>query len=190
MIKKITFLFFALIALASCVETVVVGTAVVGTMVLADGSVVDLSQDGRIKSSVVKTLKEEKDDGYKNIEVNVFNAKIMLTGYVNDPSYKSKAVRKARSTKQDIEIIEEIMVFNHNYKPNSINDSWISSQISIKMKATRGIKSGNYEYNVLDGVVFIIGAAKNKDEIKKVADLVSKVKGVRKVVSYITIVSN
>lgn len=191
MSKKFRFLFFALFLLASCVETVVVGTVAASAIILSDGTIFDLSQDGRIKSSIIKTFKEDSNkDGYENIEVNVFSGKVMLTGYVNNPTYKTAAVRKARSIKPDIEVIDEIMVFNHNYKLNSVNDSWISSQISIKMKATSGITSGNYEYDVIDGTVFIIGVANNKKELEKVCDLISRVKGVKKVISYITLVAN
>ncbi len=189
--KRFRFLILILFLLSSCVETVVVGTVAAGAIILSDGSIFDLSQDGRIRSSIIKSFKEDENkDGYDNIEVVVFSGKAMLTGYVNDASYKTRAVRKAKSTKPDIEVIDEIMVFNHNYKLNSANDSWISSQISLKMKATSGIKSGNYEYDVVDGSVFIIGVANNNEEFKKVCDLISRVKGVNKVITYITFVSN
>ena len=79
------------------------------------------------------------------------------------------------------------MIFAPSYKTGLINDSFISSQVSLKMKATNGIISGNYKYNVVDGIVFIIGKAENKKEMQKTTDLISRIKGVKKVVSYIVV---
>ena len=171
-----------------CVETVVVGTVAVGAVVLSDGSVFDLSQDSRIEVSIKKSFKDDNGgDGYKNIDISVYNSKVMLTGYVNDSTYKTRAVQKARGTKPGIQVIDEIMIFAPSYKTGLINDSFISSQVSLKMKATNGIISGNYKYNVVDGIVFIIGKAEDKKEMQKTTDLISRIKGVKKVVSYIVV---
>ena len=188
MLKKFILLFFCLSLLNGCVETVVVGTVAVGAVVLSDGSVFDLSQDSRIEASIKKSFKDDNGgDGYKNIDISVYNSKVMLTGYVNDSAYKTRAVQKARGTKPGIQVIDEIMIFAPSYKTGLINDSFISSQISLKMKATNGIISGNYKYNVVDGIVFIIGKAENKKEMQKTTDLISRIKGVKKVVSYIVV---
>lgn len=191
MLKKFAILISCLCTLSGCVETVVVGTVAVGAVMLSDGSVFDLSQDSRIETSVRKSFKQDNDkDGYKHININVYNGKVMLTGYVNDSIYKARAVQKARGTKPGIEVIDEIMIFAPSYNAGSINDSFISSQISLKMKATNGIVSGNYEYNVVDGMVFIIGKAENRQELQKVTDLISRIKGVKKVISYIVVATS
>ena len=188
MLKKFILLFFCLSLLNGCVETVVVGTVAVGAVVLSDGSVFDLSQDSRIEVSIKKSFKDDNGgDGYKNIDISVYNSKVMLTGYVNDSTYKTRAVQKARGTKPGIQVIDEIMIFAPSYKTGLINDSFISSQVSLKMKATNGIISSNYKYNVVDGIVFIIGKAEDKKEMQKTTDLISRIKGVKKVVSYIVV---
>ena len=189
MFKKVSFLFFLLIVLVSCVETVVVGTVVGGAIILNDGSIFDLSQDSRIKSSIVKSLKEDNNDNYKHISVNVFNGRVMLTGYVNNSVYKVKAVNEARAIKEDVEVLDEIMVLNPNYKLSSTSDSFISNQISLKIKTSKKIKSSNYKYDVVDGNVFILGVAKDKKEFDEVCDIVRRIKGVNKVITYITFIS-
>lgn len=189
MFKKVSFLFFLLIVLVSCVETVVVGTVVGGAIILNDGSIFDLSQDSRIKSSIVKSLKKDNNDNYKHISVNVFNGRVMLTGYVNNSVYKVKAVNEARAIKEDVEVLDEIMVLNPNYKLSSTSDSFISNQISLKIKTSKNIKSSNYKYDVVDGNVFILGVAKDKKEFDEVCDIVRRIKGVNKVITYITFIS-
>lgn len=188
MLNKFFILFLTIFILNGCVETVVVGTVATGIIVASDGGALDLTQASKLKSAVKKEFRDsEESEQYKNIKVDTFDGKILLTGYVNDNIYKKKAYEKAKSVREDQEVIDEVMIFGVNYKPGAISDSFISSQISLKMKATNGIKSGNYEYNVVDGKVFIIGKPETKEEMEKVTDLISRVKGVKKVISYITI---
>lgn len=189
MTKKLIVLLVGLLFLNGCVETVVIGSVVAGAIVLSDGSVLDLSSDSKIKTATKKSFKNDEEcEEFKNVNVIVYNSKVMLTGHVTNATYKRKAFEKAKSIKSDIEVIDEIMIFDPNYKPGSLSDSFISSQVSLKMKTTSGIISSNYEYDVVDGIIFIIGSAQNKNELNKVTDTISRVRGIRKVVSYIVIV--
>ncbi len=185
MLFKIFFLFCSIL-LVGCVETVVVGTVATGAYVMSDGSIFDTNQDSRIESAIEDTLNE--NDNLKHINVNSFNGRVLLTGYVrNNELYKKTAVSKARATRPGIEVIDEIIVISNNYSIGTISDSMISSQIYMKLKATIGVASGNYKYDVVDGVVYIIGKASNKEELQITTNLISKIKGVKQVVSYIKV---
>lgn len=189
--RKLFFTLGLLFLLPGCVETVVVGTVATGAAVMSDGSIFDLSQDARIRRAVRKSFKTDGDaDNYKTIDINVFNSDIMLSGYVRDSHYKSLAVQKAKSVKPDVNIIDEIVVFGPDYKVSSVSDAFISKQITMKLKAAKGVKSGNYEYNVSDSIVYIIGIAQDQQEFKKVIEIASTVKGVKKVISYIMLNKN
>ena len=84
-------------------------------------------------------------------------------------------------------VYDEIMIFGQDYKTNSINDTYISSEISNRLRFAKDIKSGNYEYEVVDANVFIMGRARSKKEFKKVISVLRHTKSVKKVVSYIFI---
>ena len=208
MIKNILIYFAVLISLSSCVETVVVGTVVVGAVVLNKNNLPfdlnkdskstnnnksssELNKDSKIKAYIKELYKDDEDsESYKNINIDVFEGKVMLTGYVSDKTYKQNAYNKARTAKEGIEVLNEIIIFDSDHKINSMNDSFISMQISIRLKSTIGITSGNYEYAVVDGTVFIIGRSESRDEMLKTTDTISKTKGVKKVITYITISKN
>lgn len=185
---KIYTLFFA-IFLSGCVETVVVGTVATGAYIISDGTIFDTNQDSRIESAIKKTFKQDENkENLKNIEVNVFDERVLLTGYIRNKSeYKTLAVNITRSIKPNIEVIDDIILIGNNYNIGSFSDSLISKQISMKLKATGGIKSNNYKYDVVDGVVFIIGSSTNKEELEKTTNMISQIKGVKKVISYIKI---
>ena len=180
------FTLLIVIFLTGCVETVVVGTVATGAYVMTDGSIFDASQDSRIESSIKDTFKE--NDNLKNINVNSFNGRVLLTGYIrNNEAYKKTAVTTARATRPGIEVIDEIIIISSNYNVSTFSDSMISSQIYMKLKATSGVTSGNYKYDVVDGVVYIIGKASTKSELQTVANTISQIKGVKQVISYVKV---
>ncbi|MDR2527021.1 MAG: BON domain-containing protein [Rickettsiales bacterium] len=180
-------LILILFLLTSCVETVVVGTIVTGSAIVQSRKPSyrkDIDED--IKIAISKSfLVEDDKEFYKNIRVNVFESRIMLTGYVKDEKYKKNAVKKAITIKNGAEIIDEILIIPTNNISSETADSLVSKQIWIKLKVTDGINSSNYEYEVVDGVVYIIGKSEDKKELIKTTNTIARVKGVNKVISYI-----
>ena len=193
--KKIFALSFAMLILSSCVETVVVGTVAAGAYVAGNrNKSITTSKknnyilDGTETTSLKDYLKNNPNKkGLKNVNVNVFEKIIMLTGYVNNSNLKTLVGGIAKSKKPNNEIINEIMVFDNDYNVSSFRDSVISFRISWKLKGASEIHSNNYKYDVVDGNVFIIGLASDKEELKKTTNIISQINGVKKVISYIKI---
>lgn len=193
--KKIFALSFAMLILSSCVETVVVGTVAAGAYVAGNRnkSITASKKNNYILDSTeTMSLKDylknnPNKKGLKNVNVNVFEERIMLTGYVNNSNLKTLVGGIAKSKKPNNEIINEIMVFDKDYNVSSFRDSVISFRISWKLKGASEISSNNYKYDVVDGNVFIIGLASDKEELQKTTNIISQINGVKKVVSYIKI---
>ena len=193
--KKIFALSFAMLILSSCVETVVVGTVAAGAYVAGNRnkSITTSKKNNYILDNTeTMSLKDylknnPNKKGLKNVNVNVFEKIIMLTGYVNNSNLKTLVGGIAKSKKPNNEIINEIMVFDNDYNVSSFRDSVISFRISWKLKGASEIHSNNYKYDVVDGNVFIIGLASDKEELKKTTNIISQINGVKKVVSYIKI---
>lgn len=193
--KKIFALSFAMLILSSCVETVVVGTVAAGAYVAGNRnkSITASKKNNYILDSTeTMSLKDylknnPNKKGLKNVNVNVFEERIMLTGYVNNSNLKTLVGGIAKSKKPNNEIINEIMVFDKDYNVSSFRDSVISFRISWKLKGASEINSNNYKYDVVDGNVFIIGLASDKEELQKTTNIISQINGVKKVVSYIKI---
>ena len=154
--KKIFALSFAMLILSSCVETVVVGTVAAGAYVAGNrNKSITTSKknnyilDGTETMSLKDYLKNNPNKkGLKNVNVNVFEKIIMLTGYVNNSNLKTLVGGIAKSKKPNNEIINEIMVFDNDYNVSSFRDSVISFRISWKLKGASEIHSNNYKYDV------------------------------------------
>ncbi len=176
------------IFLTGCVEAIVVGTIATGAYVVSDGDFFDFTEDSKIKSSIEEKFKNSSNaKNLENINIEVISQRVLLTGYVNNSQYKTLATREARSVKLGIEVIDEISILGSGASLPTMNDSFIETQVSLKLKATSGIKSGNYKYDVVNGRVFIIGTSLSNEELRKTTSIISQIKGVKEVISYIVV---
>jgi osmotically-inducible protein OsmY len=66
-------------------------------------------------------------------------------------------------------------------------DTMITSQIKSKLFVDRSIKFVNYTIVTLDNVVYLCGIARSEEELNKVAEVASKIRGVEKVISHVRI---
>jgi len=188
--NKTFFAIFLTLVLSGCVETIVVGTVATGAYVASDSNVtiIDKDKDSKIKLIVEKSFKiEEEPKEYKYINVKVYNGRVMLTGYVKDEKYKKIAVNKSNAILGDGSTIDEILVVK-NGSISSVNDSMISAQISLKLRFAKDINTSHYRYNVVDGVVYILGESNDPSEIARTTKILSEVRGVEKVITYIKLV--
>lgn len=180
------------VLLCSCVETVVVG-AVAGGIIVANSSdspkkVTKSTKTNSHEKEIKKTIDnflEVEGKNYKNINVNVLNDRILLTGYVKDIRYKQMAVKDTTNLYPTNEIIDEIIVINPNQKVSKFNDYFISKKVSFRLGGVKNIDKSNYKYDVTNATVVVIGKSQNQEQSEQVTSTISRTRGVKKVISYI-----
>lgn len=184
MFKKILFCLVILFSTVSCVAGVIAGGVATGLYI--NGKFLDTSNDKIIREALLKSFKAEDNSAYKDINVTVYGGRILLTGYTANPSVRSNAVKKAGAIKLGNEVINEIII-NDDYGINSVKNNIVSSRIYSKLKYNK-IKTSNYKYDIVNGKVYVIGAAQSEEEMRKILDVISRTRGVKKVINYILVV--
>lgn len=124
-----------------------------------------------------------------NVNVDVFDGRVLLTGTVPMQMYSDKAVEiawKARGVKG---VLNEIMV-DANNESTSVSDSWILGKIWTKLLAEKSVYSANYLVQVNHGTVYLLGVAQNEEELERVLYIASRTSGVGTVVNYVTLKSD
>lgn len=180
------------ILLCSCVETVVVGTVAGGLFIANSNNLNDTETHQKNNSSNEKEIKKTiknffKSEGseYRNINIKIFEGRILLTGYVKDAKYKKFATDNVINLYPKNEVIDEITILEANKKINNFNDYIISQKVSFRMRKIENIKKPNYKFNVTNSKVIIIGKSNNKEQMNQITNIISRTKGVDKVISYI-----
>jgi osmotically-inducible protein OsmY len=123
---------------------------------------------------------------FGEVDVEVADHFVLLSGRVPTEADKAEAEKIAWSVKSVNEVANELIVGNRDIN-RDMNDFGITQQVRSRLLADEHIKGVNYNVQVNSGVVYLLGLAQTEDELRRAAEQASVVKGVAKVVSYVKI---
>ena len=154
----------------------------VGTMMVADRSLYNVADDYATKSEITGALFDEAL--LLNVNTDVYQGMVMLTGIVEDPDAKVKAEKLARRVTGVREVFNEIQVSTAGGIRTSVSDLVIENKLNAYLFLTPGVSSVNFRWRAVNGIVFFMGIAQSRKELDKILSL-ARVSGVRKIVTHI-----
>ncbi len=190
--QKIILIFIPLFvfSLSSCAQ-VVTGTAVkVATVSQEERSIGEFVDDAIIKTVIKNTYFDQSENLFFNIDVEVSQGRVLLTGTVENIDLKIEATKIAWGVKGVKTVINEIQISNSDSILNFADDLIISTKILGKLMLEEKVNSLNYNVETVNKLVYIIGIAKTEKERELVISIASNVYGVDEVIDYITIKSS
>lgn len=199
MISK-TFKIFSVVtllfSLTSCIETVIVGSAATGLIVMREKSLTDTTHDATISTKLGAHFIK---DGLKNVgnsvDITVNEGRVLLTGAVRKEENVKLATDLTWKTPKVKEVINEIHIRDEKIiLPRNVSgaifDYFLTTRVEAKLFILKNVSSINYKITTVDKVVYLLGVAKDDAEIRKVLNSISKIRGVKKVVNHIILVSD
>lgn len=177
----------AAISLQGCVVAAVGAASVVGASAAQERSMGDAVDDTVIKSKINSALLQKSVDLFGDIEIDVVEGRVMLTGSVPVPEDRVEAVRLTWTVDGIKEIINEIQVEDESGLTDYAQDSWITARIKSKLLFEREVRSINYNIETVNAVVYMIGIAQSQGELERVTNIVRNVPNVRRVVSHVRV---
>ena len=178
-IAKFFYLILVVVFLDSCAAINVTSSSV------KEKGIKEAMSDGMIDAAVNKELINHDINMFLNVEIEVVEGRVLLTGSVKKAKYRMDAIKLAWKVLGVREVINEIEVTNKGGIIRYLNDVKIKTQIRYKIIADKKIRSINYNFESVNGTLYIIGIAQNKKELKRVVKHSNDIKGVIKVVSHV-----
>lgn len=189
--KKISLIVLLLMTQTACVPLVFSGAAKVGSLVAEERSVGDAVDDTSIWTEIKSLyLQKNVDDIFAAVNVEVKEGRVLLTGRVDNPDHRVDAVRLAWQPVGVKEVINELQITDKSGIRDVANDYWINARIKANLLVEKNVRSVNYSVDTINGIVYLIGVAQNEWERKQAALVASRVKGVKRVVSYVRVKEN
>jgi osmotically-inducible protein OsmY len=173
----------------ACIPTAIVGggakTAELATQdrTLGEGFD-DLALETRINH---RFFDKDVNDLFKNVDVDVVESKVFLTGSVMKPDTAINAVTLAWQERGVKEVVNEIQVNDKSDITDATVDVWIEGQIATQMLFTKRIRSANYTVEVVNSTVYLMGNAQDEAELRRVTDIASRTKYVKEVISHVRV---
>ena len=177
--KNYLLLIFVSIFLNSCAAVNVTTSSV------KEKGIKEAISDGIIDAAINKEFINHNVNMFINVEIEVVEGRVLLTGSVKIPKHRLDAVKLSWKVLGVREVINEIDVTEKGGIKQYLIDVKIKTQIRYKIIADKKIASINYNFEAVNGNLYIIGIANNKKELKRVVDHANTINGIIKVVSHV-----
>lgn len=181
----------ALLALsqAACVAGVAAGAGVATGMTAAqERGLSGAAVDNRIRMQISNLWLQEDERLYHKLSLQVHEGRVLIHGSVPDSDMRVEAVRIAWQADGVNEVINEITVDeNGGGLASYTRDVWISTRLRNQLLWDTSISSINYSVVTVDGVVYLMGIARDEAELDRAVNHARNVPRVREVVSYVRV---
>jgi osmotically-inducible protein OsmY len=173
--------------LSSCAQIATGTAAKVVTVSKEERSIGEFVDDAIIKTVIKNSYFDQNEKLFFNIDVEVSQGRVLLTGTVENIDLRIEATRIAWAAKGVETVINEIQIRNSDNIINFADDLVISTKILGKLILEENVNSLNFNIETVNKVVYIIGIARNVNEKDKVIEIANEVFGVDEVIDYISI---
>lgn len=164
--------------------------AVVGTAVSREGGAGQAFDDTRIAAYINDAWFRHSTEMFSNLTLTIFEGRVLITGAVQKPEHRDAAVRFAWQAPEVRQVINEIRVEPGGGITGYAKDSWISTQFRTKLITDSEIQSIQFKFDVSKGNVYILGLARDQQELDRVINHARNISYVREVISYIRLRSD
>jgi osmotically-inducible protein OsmY len=141
------------------------------TTVAADRPMSQVVNDAEIVLDINKRLlAEENRDLFFDVITNAYEGRVMLTGSVRTERDRQRAAALVDGLRGVRAVYNELQVTDAGGLANTANDAWISTKIRARLVAEKGVRSINYRWHTVNGVVYLIGRAQSRTELEIIKD--------------------
>ena len=200
---------FFCLALVCAAPVVLAGCAPVG-MALDTRGAKEIFSDTQIKTRALARIGAKRESWLFDVAVDVWKGKVMVTGVVENPTYRQDIIALLRDVPGKAAFYEHIAVVSpeqararraerQRYEGErayvtadetleGASDFWIETQFEAALVHLDVTGSVNYRSRSVRGAVFILGEAQTPKERDQVLSIARRIRGVTEVVSYIDVV--
>ena len=176
-----------LLALSACggAGLVAGGAATAGIAVVQERTVGAAIDDTAIQVQIKHYLLKASDDLFIRVGSEVHEGRVLLTGVVPTAEDRVEAVRLTWQADGVLEVLNEIQVSDRDGIIDYFKDVKVTTQLRYQMLRDRDISDVNYSVETVNGIVYLMGIARDQSELEKVTSHARNIAGVEKVISHV-----
>ncbi|MDG1030595.1 MAG: BON domain-containing protein [Alphaproteobacteria bacterium] len=176
------------LALSGCVNAAIgIGTAAVAASTTEKGFSTSVS-DSVIQAKLSESFIQTSQSIFLNVETSVNDGSVLLTGKLKTQEEKITATRLSWEIRGVREVINEIQLSDASSFKSSAKDLAASAQLRAALIRDANISSLNFSVDVVNGIVYLSGVAKNEEERERVVAHAQELRFAKQVVSYIILI--
>lgn len=148
------------------------------------GAAVD---DTRIRLATSEALFRTDLDLFGDVNLQVTEGRVLLSGNVATPEDRVEAVRLAWQVTGVREVINEIAVDDTSGTLDAARDRWINLRLHAKLLLDPEVSALNYTSDTVNQVIYLMGVARDAAELDRVTRHARNLPYVRRIVSYVRV---
>lgn len=176
----------AALAMAACspIGMAVGAGATAGIAAFQERPIGEALDDTEIKLGLMDRLIKSDNGLFSDVTTNVMEGRVMLTGLVQHPEDRAEAGKIAWTVPGVREVINEVEIADRSTFEALPADGWIGTKLTARLLTDFSISDINYETDVTNGSVYILGIGQDAAEIDRVAAHARDINGVKRVVMH------
>jgi osmotically-inducible protein OsmY len=178
-----------IVALAGCspVGMAVGAGATVANMAMEERGFGNAVRDDVIWTDINGRLINKDPKLFQNVNLQVHEGRVLLTGLVQKPEDRVEATRIAWEPDGVREVIDKVKLGRSRDFGDISQDQFLVQEINLKLLLDRDIRQSNYSVDCIRSTVYLMGIARTPAELERVIDHVRDVPYVRAVVSHVRV---
>ncbi|MDR0695557.1 MAG: BON domain-containing protein [Holosporales bacterium] len=174
--------------LSGCVPVLIGGGFVAGGYTaMRDKKIGSTINDTKLDAAIKTRLYKISPKLYSDVSVVVDHGCVLLTGSVSDPEWVVVAERESWAVDGVVAVDNNITHGEAITTAQTVKDGYITSVCRTSLMCTSGVRSVNYKLKTMNNIVYVRGVSKTEEEKQLVLAKLQKVRGIKKVVSYVTV---
>ena len=185
-IQNFLAIIFMILFLSGCASAVIGGAATLGLAGVQERSIKDAATDLEIELLIQDNMfREDTEKMFALIDIIVIEQRVLLVGNVENDKIRDKAASIAWETAKVKAVLNEITVNRDLNLVSSAKDARISLNLSGLLIGDSNISDINFSHSVSGQIIYLMGIAKNEEELNNVLNHARTIQGVKKVISHI-----
>ena len=184
--------FLIIILLSGCASALIGGAASVGLASVQERSLKDAAIDLKLEIQIQDALfRNNTEELFAGIDVTIVEQRVLLIGNVATQELRDLASKLSWEVSPKIkEVLNEVTIGKKESLVSEAKDARISLSLSGLLIADIEVSDINFSHSVSKQIIYLIGIAKNNEELDKVIYHARTVKGAKKVISHIILKSD
>ena len=177
----------ASLSVSGCVTAAIGTAASVGVYAAQDRTIGEGIDDASASQQVKMRLMAADSTAFQEVDVEVANRNLLLSGTAPTTEHRQAAETIARSIRTIDNVYNEVVVGEPSSVMRSAQDEFITAQIRARLTASPAVRAININIETFHGNVYLMGTARSQHELERAAEIASVVGGVRRVVSFMQV---
>jgi osmotically-inducible protein OsmY len=174
--------------LTGCVVPIIAGTAVGGyTLATEQRSPEQLARDAAIGAAAHKYWADASSDLARDLDATVYDGNLLITGIVPNQAMKDMGEKLARQIDGVKNVYNDVQIGQPTNLAQDARDNYASNALRTQLLGNSQVRSSNFTVHTLNGIVYIMGYARNAAERDLVLSYARNLANVERVAPYIEV---